>query len=70
LANEVNATLGGMVRAAADGITESEAQRIMLREKQPSGQFVAADELTALVVFLCSEAAKQVRGAIRNVDGG
>lgn len=57
-------------RAAADGIAEGEAQRIMLREKQPSGQFVAADELAALVVFLCGEAAKQVRGAVWNVDGG
>lgn len=57
-------------RAAADGISAEEARRIMVREKQPSGQFVTADDLASLVVFLCGDAAKQVRGAIWNVDGG
>ncbi|PMS14554.1 3-hydroxybutyrate dehydrogenase [Trinickia dabaoshanensis] len=57
-------------RAAADGIGIDEATQMMLREKQPSGQFVAADELAALVAFLCGDAARQVRGAIWNMDGG
>lgn len=57
-------------RAAADGIDIEAATRTLLREKQPSGQFVSADELSALVVFLCGDAAKQVNGAAWNVDGG
>mgnify|MGYP003352965170 FL=1 len=47
-----------------------QAKRELVLEKQPSGQFVTPEELGALAVFLSSEAAKQVRGAIWNMDGG
>jgi len=57
-------------RAAERGVSLDEAQRQLLGEKQPSGQFVTVEQLGALAVFLCSEAAAQVRGVAWNVDGG
>ncbi|AHF67952.1 MULTISPECIES: 3-hydroxybutyrate dehydrogenase [Pseudomonas] len=47
-----------------------QARRDLLAEKQPSLDFVTPEQLGELVLFLCSEAAVQVRGAAWNVDGG
>ncbi len=57
-------------RAARDGVTEDAAREALLLEKQPSGEFVTTEQLGATAVFLCSEAASQVRGAAWNIDGG
>ncbi|AQV93604.1 3-hydroxybutyrate dehydrogenase [Cupriavidus necator] len=57
-------------RAQKEGISVEQAKHELVIEKQPSGQFVTPDELGALAVFLSSEAARQVRGAIWNMDGG
>ena len=57
-------------RAARDGISNDEAKKALLSDKQPSGEFVTPEELGALAVFLASDAARQVRGAAWNMDGG
>ena len=57
-------------RATRDRVTEPEARTSLLLEKQPSGAFVTTEQLGATAVFLCSEAANQVRGAAWNIDGG
>jgi 3-hydroxybutyrate dehydrogenase len=57
-------------RAAADGVSNEEAKRRLLAEKQPSLQFTTPAELAELVVFLCSPAAQNVRGVAWQVDGG
>ena len=57
-------------RAAAEGISEEEAKGRLLGEKQPSLQFTTPAELAELVVFMCSEAAQNVRGVAWSVDGG
>ncbi|WP_199053519.1 3-hydroxybutyrate dehydrogenase [Aquitalea sp. ASV15] len=57
-------------RAKAQGISPEQAQRDLLAEKQPSGQFVTPQQLGALAVFLCSPAADEVRGAAWAMDGG
>ena len=57
-------------RAAADGVDDDEAKRRLLAEKQPSLQFTTPEELAELTVFLCSPAAKNVRGQAWAVDGG
>jgi len=46
------------------------ARAQLLGEKQPSLQFVTPEQIGALVVFLCSEAAVQIRGASVPIDGG
>jgi 3-hydroxybutyrate dehydrogenase len=57
-------------RAAQAGISNEEAKRQLLAEKQPSLQFTTPEELAGLTVFLCSPAAANLRGAAINVDGG
>ncbi|MBM7061956.1 3-hydroxybutyrate dehydrogenase [Pseudomonas sp. UL073] len=56
-------------RAAAAGSSE-QARHDLLAEKQPSLEFVTPEQLGELTLFLCSDAAVQVRGAAWNVDGG
>jgi 3-hydroxybutyrate dehydrogenase len=57
-------------RAARDNLGQEEAKKALLREKQPSMQFVTTEQLAGLAVFMCSPAADQVRGVAWNVDGG
>lgn len=55
---------------AATGIDAQQAQHDLLAQKQPSLAFVTPEHLGELVLFLCSEAGSQVRGAAWNIDGG
>lgn len=57
-------------RAAQQGLSNEEAKKALVAEKQPSGDFVTPDQLAALAVFFCSDAASQVRGVAWNMDGG
>jgi 3-hydroxybutyrate dehydrogenase len=57
-------------KAAALGISNAEATKLLLGEKEPSMQFTTPEELGALAVFLCSSAANNVRGVAWNMDGG
>ncbi|MDG5494475.1 3-hydroxybutyrate dehydrogenase [Niveispirillum sp. BGYR6] len=56
--------------AERENITVAEAQVKLLSEKQPSRQFTTPDQLGDLAVFLCSEAAGNIKGASLPVDGG
>jgi 3-hydroxybutyrate dehydrogenase len=57
-------------RAAQNNISIEEAKKNLVAEKQPSGEFVTPEQLGALALFLCSDAASQVRGVAWNMDGG
>lgn len=57
-------------KAAALKISNEEAKKLLLGEKEPSMQFTTPDELGELAVFFCSPAGNNVRGAIWNMDGG
>jgi 3-hydroxybutyrate dehydrogenase len=57
-------------RAERDGVSNEAAKLALVSEKQPSGQFVTPEQLAALAVFLCGDAASEVRGAAWNMDGG
>lgn len=54
----------------AAGVAPQQARDDLLAEKQPSLEFVTPQQLGELALFLCSEAAVQVRGAAWNMDGG
>jgi 3-hydroxybutyrate dehydrogenase len=57
-------------RAEKDKVSNDEAKKLLLSEKQPSGEFVSPEQLAALAVFFCSPAATQIRGVAWNMDGG
>jgi 3-hydroxybutyrate dehydrogenase len=57
-------------RAAQREISSDEAAREMLVEKQPSGSFTSVEDVAALALFLCSEAASNITGAAFPIDGG
>lgn len=57
-------------KAASLGISNEEATRQLLGEKEPSMQFTTPEELGALAVFFCSPAGNNIRGVAWNMDGG
>jgi 3-hydroxybutyrate dehydrogenase len=57
-------------KALAMGLTNDEAKKQLLQEKEPSMQFTTPEELGALAVFFCLPAANNVRGVAWNMDGG
>jgi 3-hydroxybutyrate dehydrogenase len=57
-------------KAKAGGLSNEEAARQLLGEKQPSLQFTTPHQLGELAVFLCTPAADNVRGVAWAVDGG
>ncbi|AVP57907.1 3-hydroxybutyrate dehydrogenase [Pulveribacter suum] len=56
-------------KAAEHGLSNDEAKKLLLGEKEPSMQFTTPEELGALAVFLCSAAGNNVRGVAWNMDG-
>jgi len=56
--------------ALREKLSGDEAKRRLLAEKQPSGEFATPEQIGGLVVFLCSQAASQIRGASLSIDGG
>ncbi|MDZ7809849.1 MAG: SDR family oxidoreductase [Arhodomonas sp.] len=56
--------------AAEQDLSIDDAKVELVRHKQPSRQFVQPDQIGALAVFLCSEAASQITGTSLPVDGG
>jgi 3-hydroxybutyrate dehydrogenase len=56
--------------AAASARSIDETTRDYLTGRQPTGRFVAMEAVGAMVVFLSSEAAKDITGATLPIDGG
>ncbi len=57
-------------KAAALSISNEDAIKLLLGEKEPSRQFTTPEELGALALFFCSPAGNNVRGVAWNMDGG
>jgi 3-hydroxybutyrate dehydrogenase len=57
-------------RATAEGISNDEAKKRLLADKEPSLQFTTPEELGAMAVFMCSPGADNLRGTAVNMDGG
>ncbi len=57
-------------KAATLRISNEEAKKLLLGEKEPSMQFTTPAELGDLAVFFCSPAGNNIRGVAWNMDGG
>lgn len=57
-------------KAIAQGISKEQSEYNLLAEKQPSLKFVEPGQIGELVLFLCSDAAAQIKGSSISIDGG
>jgi 3-hydroxybutyrate dehydrogenase len=55
---------------AAQSLTREEAERRFFSTKQPTGRFISAEQVAALMVFLCGPESADITGAALPVDGG
>ena len=55
---------------AARGMTKDQVINDVLLAAQPTKAFVTSDQVAAMAVFLCSDAASQITGANLSMDGG
>jgi 3-hydroxybutyrate dehydrogenase len=56
--------------ARARGMTEDQVKTEVLLKAQPTREFVKAEEIAALAMYLASEEARQVTGTHVSIDGG
>jgi 3-hydroxybutyrate dehydrogenase len=56
--------------AKARNMSEDEVVQKVILEAQPTKQFVTVDQIAQFAVFLCSDAASSITGAMLPIDGG
>ena len=55
---------------ASTGLERDEAIADLMEARQPSKRFVYPEQIGALTVFLCSDAAQEITGTAIPIDGG
>jgi 3-hydroxybutyrate dehydrogenase len=56
--------------AAARRLSQQDAVREYIKERQPSGRFVRLEDVGATIAFLCGPAGRDITGAVIPIDGG
>ncbi len=56
--------------AKSRGISEEEVKKNVLLAAQPTKEFVTAEQVAGMALFLCSEDASQINGSLMQMDGG
>jgi len=54
----------------AERLSRAEAERRFLAGKQPTGRIISADDVAALMLFLCGSASSDINGSILPMDAG
>lgn len=54
----------------AEGLSRADAERRFLAGKQPTGRFIAAENVAALIGFLCGPEGADINGAVLPIDAG
>jgi 3-hydroxybutyrate dehydrogenase len=62
------ATIQSMM--SAERLSRDDAVRKFLAGKQPTGQIIAADDVAAMMLFLCGPASSDINGSILPIDAG
>ena len=57
-------------RAERDNKDMATVKHELLTEKQPMAEFTTPEAIGAMVLYLCSDAARTVTGAALSIDGG
>jgi len=56
--------------AARLRLTRADAEKTFLAGKQPTGRIIAADDVAAMLVFLCGPSSNDINGSIFSIDAG
>ncbi|MBH0238033.1 3-hydroxybutyrate dehydrogenase [Methylobrevis albus] len=56
--------------AKARGMTEEQVKREVILAAQPTKEFVTVEEIADLALYLASDSARSITGAVLSVDGG
>ena len=59
-----------VARAEREGRSVAEMEQVLLSEKQPLHEFTRPEQIGALCVYLCSDAARTMTGVPLSIDGG
>jgi len=62
------ATIQSMM--TAERLSRGEAEKKFLAGKQPTGRIISADDVAAMMVFLCGPASNDINGSILPIDAG
>ncbi len=63
-----DATIEGLMKA--EGLSRADAERKFLAGKQPTGTIISADDVAAMLVFLCGPSSNDINGSIFPIDAG
>jgi 3-hydroxybutyrate dehydrogenase len=61
-----DATIQSMM--TADGLSRAEAERQFLAGKQPTGRIISADDVAAMMLFLCGPSSADINGSMLPID--